>query len=79
MRTHISLLLIALYSTKIVGSIAQNLIIDSKPSNSSQKNKINNLFFDKKNICSPPIEKLELNRQNEFYNMIDLVLALIFM
>jgi hypothetical protein len=78
MRTHISLLLIALYSTKIVGSIAQNLIIDTKPSNTTPKHKINNIFVDKKNICSQPIEKLEFNRQNDFYNMIDLVLALIF-
>ena len=77
MRARVSLLLIAFYSTKIIGSLAHNLIIDRKPNNSSSNNKINNIFFNKKIICSPPIEQIE-NNKNNFYSMIDLVFTLIF-
>ena len=77
MRARVSLLLIALYSTKIIGSIANNFIVYTKPNNSTPNHKINNIFFNKKIICSPPIEQIE-NNKNNFYSMIDLVFALIF-
>jgi hypothetical protein len=74
MRARVSLLLIALYSTKIIGSI-----VERNPSNSTN-NKKNNLIFNNKNICSPPIEQIDINKcKVELYSIIDIVIALIFM
>jgi len=73
MRARVSLLLIALYSTKIIGSLAYNQnIINRKPSNYSSNNK--------KIICSQPIEQIEVNTcKVELYSVIEIVIALIFM
>ena len=73
MRARVSLLLIALYSTKIIGSLAYNPnIIERKPSNFSSNNK--------KIICSLPIEQIEINTcKVELYSIIEVAIALIFM
>jgi hypothetical protein len=80
MRVRISLLLLALYSTKIISSIANNPnIIDRNWSNSTSNKKINNVIFNKKIICSLPVEQIEIdNCKDVFYTTIDVIFALLF-
>jgi len=80
MRARVSLLLIALYSTKIIGSLVYNPIVDKKPSNSTPNHKLKNIFFNKKIIYSMPVEQIEINKcKIELYTITDFVFALLFM
>lgn len=82
MRTRVSLLLIALYSTKIIGPIVYNSNIGIVSNNSSSKNEIYNLIPNKKNIFSKPVEQIEINKYNDiqlYSSIIEEFVTLIFM